>query len=403
MHRVKPLKYGSTTIVGALMIAVSFFGSAETRANDWPQFRGPARNGISAETGLLSQFPAAGPKRVWGVNIGKGFSNVAVKAGRVYAIGNDGSQDIVHCLNAATGRMIWQYRYPCGAGDYEGPRATPLVAGNNVYTLSREGLALCLNAQTGKVVWQKNVARETGAAAPGWGFAGSPLLSGNLVVYNIGSAGTALDKTTGKIVWKSGTGVSGYSSPVTFGGGVAIFGAKGLTAVNPVTGKMLWQYPWETSYDVNAADPIFSGDTVFISSNYGKGGALLRVSGNKVAPVWQSRNMKNHFNTCVQIGSALYGNDENTLRCIDVATGDERWSMRGMGKGGLIAADGKLIVLTERGELVMIRATPDKLTELARAKVMTGTCWTQPVLSNGVVYCRSHEGSLVSYRLKSDK
>lgn len=400
MYRMELKIRRSTLAVGALTIAVSLMSPA-IQANDWPQFRGPARNGISAEQNLLSQFPAAGPKRVWGVNIGKGFSSVAVKAGRVYTIGNDNDQDIIHCLNAATGRMIWQYKYPCGAGDYPGPRATPLVAGNTVYTLSREGLALCLNAQTGKVIWQKNIAQEIGATAPGWGFAGSPLLSGNLVIYNIGNAGTALDKTTGKIVWKSGAGVSGYSSPVAFGAGVAIFGAKGLTAVNPATGKMLWQYPWETSFDVNAADPIFAGNTVFISSNYGKGGALLRISGNKVTPVWENRNMKNHFNTCVQVGNALYGNDENTLRCIDLATGDERWNMRGMGKGGLIAADGKLIVLTERGELVLIRAASDKMTELARAKVMTGTCWTHPVLADGVIYCRSQEGSLVAFRLKS--
>lgn len=394
-------------MLGVVVAAVCMAGVPAGRADDWPQFRGPARNGVSAERGVLSQFPAAGPKRVWGVNIGKGFSNVAVKGGRVYAIGNDNEQDIVHCLNAATGRRIWQYRYPCGAGDYEGPRATPLVTGNSVYTLSREGLALCLNAQTGKVVWQKNIARELGAASPGWGHAGSPLLSGNLVIYNIGNAGAALDKSTGKSVWNSGAATPGYASPVAFdaGGkpGVAIFGADKLTAVNPATGQTLWQYPWQTSYDVNAADPIFAGDTVFISSNYGKGGALLRISGSKVTPVWQTRSMKNHFNSCVRVGNALYGNDENTLRCINLATGNERWSMRGMGKGGLIAADGKLIALTERGELLLIRATPEKFTELARAKVMTGTCWTHPVLANGVVYCRSQQGSLVSFRLKSDK
>ena len=371
---------------------------------DWPQWRGPARNGISTETNWLSQWPASGPKRLWTAQVGQGFSSVAVKAGRVYTMGNDGRQDIVTCLQAVTGKVLWKYRYPCGAGDYGGPRATPTVHGNNVYTFSREGQAFCLNALSGKLVWRKDIARETRARAPQWGFAGSPLIQGNLVLYNLGTAGVALNKNTGKIAWQSGSGTAGYASPVPFAAGArsgaAIFTSSGIVAVNPANGRPLWQYPWETQFDVNAADPVFSGDTVFISSNYGKGGVLLRVAGGKPSVLWQNRNMRNHVNSCVLVGGALYGNDENTLKCIDLKTGAERWRRRGMGKGGLIAAGGKLLVLTERGQLSVIAATPERFNELATAKVLDGTCWTHPVLANGLVYCRIHEGTLVCLDLR---
>lgn len=366
---------------------------------DWPQWRGPQRSGISAEKGWQSRWPASGPKRLWTAQVGQGFSAVVVKDGRLYTMGNMGEQDTVYCLDAATGRLLWKYSYPCASGDYGGPRATPTVDGTRVYTLSRDGRALCLDARTGRLLWQSDVRRATNAQTPRWGFAGSPLVEGNLVLYNVGTAGTALDKMTGRVVWASGPEMAGYASPVAYTAGrqrgVAFFVAWGIVALNPTNGRPYWQHPWATQYDVNAADPIFSGETVFISSNYGRGGTLIRFSGNRPAVVWQNRNMRNHFNTSVLLDGHLYGNDENTLKCIDLQTGAERWRLRGIGKGGLIAADGKLIVLTERGELLIVAATPDRYTELARARVMRGTCWTHPVLANGLLYCRSHEGELV--------
>ena len=374
---------------------------------DWPQWRGANRNGISAESGLLAAFPAGGPQKIWTANIGAGYSTVVASGGRVYGMGNYGDQDLVSCLNAATGKVLWSYRYPQGAGDYSGPRATPTIHEKKVYTISREGLALCLDAVTGKVIWQKNICAETRASAPRWGIAGSPLIERNLAIYNVGANGVALDKNTGRVVWNSGAETGGYASAVAFtaGGrrGVAVFGKDKLTAVDPASGRVQWEYPWQTSYDVNAADPIFSGDDVFISSNYGKGGSLLRISGGRPAKVWENRSMKNHFNSCVLVGGTLYGNDENTLRGIDFATGAERWNMRGMGKGGLIAAEGKLFALTERGELTLIRANPTRFEELGRAKILSGECWASPVLANGLLYCRNHEGNAVCLDIKGKK
>ncbi|MFN3651086.1 MAG: PQQ-binding-like beta-propeller repeat protein [Armatimonadota bacterium] len=364
-------------------------------AADWPQWRGPQRTGISAEKGWLSRWPGAGPKQLWTANVGEGFSAVSVRGNRLYTLGNANGQDTVYCLDANTGRPVWKYSYACAAGDYGGPRAAPTLDGNVVYTLSREGHALCLDAATGRRIWGKDLRRETGAAVPRWGFAGSPLVHEGRVLYNVGTAGIALDGR-GSVLWKSGGGTAGYSSPLPFTAGtqkgVALFTAEGLVAVNPANGRRLWSFPWQTSYDVNAADPIFSGGSVFISSNYEKGGALLNLAGGRPKPVWQNRNMRNHFNSCVLVAGALFGNDQNTLKCIDWKTGQERWRERGMGKGGLISADGKLIVLTERGELLVVQATPQKYTELARARLGRGTYWTSPTLANGRIYARSHQG-----------
>lgn len=351
-------------------LCMSVLGIAGLAA-EWYQWRGPQRNGISSETGILSQFPATGPRRVWSARVGVGYSSVAIRDNRLYTMGNVDGQDVVYCLEANTGRVLWQHRYPCPPGDYSGPRATPTLDGSAVYTLSREGHAFALNADNGRVLWSKDLAREVGAEKPRWGFASSPLVEGSLVIYNVGRAGTAVDKRTGRIVWRSQPSGAGYSSPVahTLNGQrfIALFTTYGLVAVSPANGRILWQFRWETQYDINAADPVFQGDTVFISSNYNKGGALLRIGGGTPTVIWQNRNMRNHFNTSVLINGFLYGNDENTLKCIDWRTGAERWRMRGMDKGGLIAADGKLICLTGRGALMLVQATPEKYTELASA------------------------------------
>lgn len=379
-------------------------GDRNARAADWPQWRGPQRNGLSAETGLNLKWPAAGPRHLWNAQVGEGYSSVSVAGGRLYTMGNAGNQDTVWCLNAETGKQIWKRSYPSGSGDYAGPRATPTVDGKLVYTFGREGQAFCLDSATGKVVWSRNLKQELRAEEPRWGFAGSPLIEGDLVIYNVGTAGAALRKANGQVVWKSAPATAGYASPLAYTVGrdraVAIFSAQGLSGVNPRDGRRLWQYPWPTLYDVNAADPIFSGDTVFISSNYNHGCALLRVSGNGATRLWENRNMRNHTNSCVLVGGAYYGNDEGSLACIDAKTGAQRWKQRGMGRGGLIAAEGNLLMTTERGELVVVRANPAAYTELARAKVLGGDCWTHPVLANGRLYCRNHQGELVCLDLK---
>lgn len=400
----------SRTLLHSLMASalIGALFSVATPA-DWPTWRGPARDGMSSETGWLKVWPESGPKKLWTMQVGAGYSAVAVKGNRVYTMGATQSEDTVWCLNSDTGEVLWKHTYAHPQRFYGadpmpiGATATPVLDGDRVFTLSREAVALCLDAATGKEVWQQDLIRESGGLPPRWAHAGSPLIQGNLAIYNVSSAGVALDKATGKVVWKSEHGIAGYSTPVPFAigqhRGVAFFTAAGVVAADLATGKGLWQHEWRTPPgNVNAADPVFVADKVFISSGYNRGCALLQMSGApRAAPqvVWENKNMKTQFNTCVLIAGHLYGNDSGTLKCLDVKTGEETWQMRGMGLGGLTAADGHLIVLTERGLLSLVKASPDKFSEVASAPVVNGRCFTSPVLANGRIYCRSLDGQLV--------
>ena len=383
-----------------LSLTMLMFNTTWARAGDWPQFRGPSRNGVSNETGWFGKSA----KTAWKINVGKGYSAAAVSGGRLYTMGNNGSSDTVYCLNASTGKTIWKRSYHCPGGDYPGPRATPTVSGGRVYTLSREGHAYCLNASTGKPVWTRDLKKALKAQPPGWGFAGSVLLEGSLVILNVGTSGVALNKSNGQTAWQTGGGKSGYATPVAFSIGrtraIAMFTTPGLVTVNASTGKKLWSYAWKTQYDVNAADPIVSGGKIFISSGYNIGGALLQASATSAKLVWKSKDMRNHFSSCVLYGGYLYGTDEGTLKCVSFTNGQRKWAKGGFGKGGLMIADGKLIVLSERGELVIAKAQPAGYSELKRTSVLSATCWTPPVLANGRVYCRNKKGDLACVSLK---
>jgi len=393
---------GAPAWLWAAALAIGAVSTAH--AADWPHYRGPSHNGASVETGWQSRWPAAGPRTAWTAQIGSGYSTVAVVGDRVYAIGNASNRDTVRCLNATNGDAIWQYAYPAAAGQYSGPRGTPAVEGGRVYTVSRDGLALCLAADSGRPVWRVDLYREFRTSGPQWDLGTSPLVHGNLVIYNVGKSGVAVAKDSGRTAWGS-TGTPGYASPVPFtaGGqrGVAIFGASELFAVDPDNGRVLWQHPWSNRANVNAADPVFVGDQVFISSNYEQGCALLRLRGNRPTVVWENRNMRNWTNPSVIVDGHLYGNDQNSLRCIDLRTGQATWTERGMGKGGLIAADGKLIAITERGELSVATASPRAHTPTGAMQLPRGSYWSAPVLANGRIYVRSQEGALTCLDVRS--
>jgi len=378
--------------------------SEKPPAASWPRWRGPDANGVSSESGWSTDWPEGGPKRLWRAHVGRGYSAVAVAGGRVYTMGNRNGTDTVWCLDAGKGTVVWKHSYPCAGKSYPGPRATPTVEAGRVYTLSRDGQVFCLDAEKGTVVWSKNVAAATGARPPTWGFASSPVVEGDLLLLNVSSAGTALFKTTGKVAWKSPPGKSGYATPVVFDAGgrrcAAIFSAKSLVVVDVKTGRKLWSYPWKTSYDVNAADPIVLGDKMFISSGYKHGCALLQFGRGTPRLVYQNGNMQNHFSSSVLYKGHLYGSSGNVnsnaaLVCIDFRTGQVKWSKRGFKMTSLMIADGKLVILTQNGLLAVAEATPAGFKPLAQAKVMKGTCWTVPVLAGGKIYCRNHEGELI--------
>lgn len=376
-------------------------------AGDWPIFHGPTHDGISTETGWSTSWPE-GPKKLWSAKVGVGFSAVSVANGKAYTMGNQNKDtDFVYCFDAKTGKEVWHYSYPCtiDAKYYEGgTHATPTVDGDKVYTVSKHGEVFCFDANSGKVVWSKKVAEELGAKLPEWGFASSAYIEGDLLLLNIGSAGTALDKTSGKVVWKSGTTVAGYSTavPAKFGNDSTVMfcGKDTVMAVRVKDGSLVWQFPWKTSYDINAADPLLWNNEVFVSSGYNKGCCLVKLEGDKATTVWQSKIIRNHINTGVRLGDYIYAMDgdvdkEGSLRCVEWKTGKEKWAQTIDATGSLMAADGKLIILSGKGELIVAPADPAGFKALARAKVVEGKCWTVPVLANGLIYCRTSQGSLV--------
>jgi outer membrane protein assembly factor BamB len=375
-----------------------------SQAADWPVWRGPTLDGISAE----KDWKLSGePKVLWEAEVGLGFSSFVVGAGRVFTTGHADDRDSVFCLDAKTGKVIWKHEYAADLGDkyYEGgTSATPTVDGDKVYQLSRWGDLFCFEAATGKVVWEKNVQKETEANIPDWGFAGAPLVQGDLLILNVGKAGMAVEKTTGKIVWKSETDSAGYSTPYPItrdGKKLAIIGSgDSYVAVDVTNGTPAWSYKWNTRYGVNAADPILSGDQLFISSGYNKGCTLLKLTASQPEKVWESKVLKNQFNSSILIGEHLYGidGDQNSrcsLKCVSLADGKELWSEKSIGFGSLMAADGRLIILTEKGELVIAKASAEKFDEISRAQILSGRCWSAPVLANGQLFARNTPGHVV--------
>ena len=376
-------------------------------AADWPMFRGPDHDGISKETGWSTAWPDEGPKVLWKAKVGTGFSSFSVADGRVYTTGNASDEDSVWCFDAVSGKQLWKHSYPeeLDPKYYEGgTSATPTVHEGKVYHLSRTGDAFCFDAASGKVLWTRNLQEETGAAIPDWGFAGSALVAGDAVIFSLGEFGTAVAAADGKIKWTTGKKAAGYSTPLPLqekGRSLVLTSsAKAYAAVDAATGKLAWEFPWTTQYGVNAADPIPSPLGVFISSGYEKGAALVKVDSGSPTAVWQNKVMRNQFNSCVLIDGHLYGPDGNNgrgaaLKCVELATGTVKWTHKGFGPGGLMAADGKLITLSEKGELAVAPASPDGFKPIATAQVIGGLCWSAPVLANGRIYCRNASGDVV--------
>ncbi len=320
-------------------------------------------------------------------------------------MGNSGEQDTIWCLDAATGKELWKHTYAAKLGPqyYEGgPGSTPTVAGDRVFTIGKWGDVLCLDATNGAVVWQRDL-RKDGITPNRWGFAGSPLVWRDLVILNAGTAGIALDRSTGRIVWSNGTNATGYASPVLFNSSgkevVLIFAAKFLVAVEPQSGRELWRQPWETGWDTNNPDPLIWRNRIFISS-YSRGCALLSVNDAKAEVIYDNEVLHNHLSPGVLVGEYLYAfngeaHQETDFRCIHLPTGQLKWRRKDPAFGSLICADGKLIVFSDKGELLVAEASPVEFKPLARAQVLGGVCWTPPALANGLLYVRNAKGDLV--------
>jgi len=390
--------------------AFSLFGSflmagqaqAAPAGLDWPQYRGPNSNGISAETGIDKNWAAKPPKLLWKVDMTDGgYSGPAVAGGILYIIDHNGDQDVVRALSMANGSEVWSYRYTEAKPMDNGfTRSTPTVRGDRVYTMSRLGLACCFEAKTGKVVWTRNLCADFGSQRPGWDYACSPVLDGKKLILCPGgqNAGVvALDPDTGKTIWQGGAStVAGYSTPViaTIGGvkQYVVFTVDSVVGVAAQDGKLLWSYPWKTGADVNASNPIVMGDTVFISSGYNHGCALLKIDASGATKVWQNKEMQAQFSCPVLLGGLIYGTgDPGSLMCLDPKTGDAKWKQPGFEKGGCVAVDGTIIALNgSNGDVIMAAIDPAAYKELGRISgPLGGQSWTAPIVAEGRLIIRN--------------
>ncbi len=396
----------------AYVFAVSslcLVAASSVSAADWTRWRGQNGNSTTNESNLNFDWKTNPPKQLWKVNTGQSYSSLTVKGNRLYTMGNAKGKDTVYCLDVETGKTVWTHSDPHGKRESQAdpyPKATtatPVVDGDCVYTLSREGLALCLAAKTGKLVWSRQFAKDLGKGivTPPFGFAGSALVLGDRAVYNVGHHGVAVNKKTGSVIWKS-AGLAGHATPVEYQvgtqKGVALFNGSGIVGVDIATGKPYWEHKWKTQYDINAADPVFDETGVFISA-WGKA-QKLRIVGTKPIVAYETKTMQSTSNSALRVGGYLYGNSKGRLACMDLATGKAKWDLPGINEGNVILAGSTLLILAEKGELILVDATPEACNVRGRAVVMEGKCVVTPALANGRLYCRSVEGDVVCFDLR---
>lgn len=390
---------GRTAIRTACVVGLACtYWLVENAAGDWTNFRGPNHDGISSERGFRTDWDEAIPL-VWEREVGSAFSSFAAVGDRLYTCGTQGNQQVLLCLDALTGEVVWQkpiereYRDTHGAGT----RATPTVDGDRVYILGGHGTLLCADAQTGSQVWTRKLEH-----APQWGYAGSVLIEGDLAIATAGeSQGSlvALNKKTGEEIWRCGDDPAGYATPYpfTFEGQRYIVGFTGVSVIiaDARDGRLVWRTPWETSYKVNASAPIFHDGHLFLSSGYRTGAGLfkLRKNGDKLAadPVWKKAVLMNKFQSCILHEGNLYTSDQKALVCAEFLTGNERWRQQRIKHGTLVLADGHLLLLTQEGNLQIGKISPDGFEPTTRAEILTGRCWSVPVLHKGRLYARNLE------------
>jgi outer membrane protein assembly factor BamB len=388
---------------------------------DWPQYRGPNHDGTSPEK-IALQWPAGGLRQVWKTPLKNGFSSFTLGEGKAYTLVtrdfDGGDQETCLALDAATGKELWAVPMGVGSSVYDGggdtggggdgARSTPSYDDGKVYAFSSRLVLKCLNASDGKEIWSCDLMKEHAGKKIQWESAASPLIDGDLVFVVSGGQGQALlafDKKDGHVVWKGQDDNMTQSTPVaaTILGErqIIFFTSRGLVSVAPKTGAVLWRYAFTSSGGAAGCSPVVSGDIVYISKAYGLGSSACKITKAGDAFVatqlWKvpGADLANQWSTPVACNGFIYGLTGQTqfgtgpLKCIDAATGAVKWTKPGFGPGGVTLVDGNLLVLSDAGDLVLVKASPDAYTELARSHVLTGKCWNSVAISNGRVYARS--------------
>jgi outer membrane protein assembly factor BamB len=407
------------TLLCAACLALS---ALPALADDWPQWRGPNRDGVSKEAGLLRDWPGGGPKLLWAArNVGGGYSTPSVARGRIYLLGSSGNDEFLVALDEQDGRQVWSTRIgavgPNKVQQWPGPRSTPTVDGDRVYVLGSDGDLGCLDASKGRFVWGKNLRSEFGGTPGNWAYAESPLVDGDLVVCTPGGERAtivALNKADGKEVWRCpvpGGDRAAYASAVV---GEAAgrkqyiqFLASGVVGVDAKTGKYLWRYSQSANRVANIPTPVFHEGYVWSASGYNAGGGLVKLQatggGVKPEPVYFLKEFKNQIGGTVLVGGHLYGHGGQGLLCVDLRSGKVKWREASIGRASVCYADNRLYVREDDGPVRLVEATPSGYRERGRFRQPERSAkpaWPYPVVANGRLYLRDM-GVLLCYDVKA--
>jgi outer membrane protein assembly factor BamB len=411
-----------------IFVGLMFFSVRSVWAEDWPCWRGVKSDGISRETDWDPTSLKKGARILWKANVGQGHSAISIKDGLLYTQGSrinnrngeERFEESVHCLDAITGNEIWSFSYPSESMAHNGPRATPAVDGNRVFTLGSNGDVFCFDSKTGAVFWKKHLVKEGLSRKWKWGFSGSPVIDGERLILNAGSAGLALDKSTGTVIWKSANQNCGLGTPVLTeiqGQRIALINNEyTLYAVNCTDGKTAWTYPWPYC----DSDPVLVNDKIFLFG--GKPGnqrcrTLIRIADAEPVAIWPERKMNISMLSWIAYEGYVYGFTYNKrsihLKCIDLETGNITWEKKLEDWAGLSMANGHLLLLESNGELAIVKAASNSYREVSRASVLKMNnrkkypevqplaCWTAPVLCEGKVYVRNTYGDVACINLRA--
>ena len=371
----------------------------------WTDFRGPRRDGEYGERAILTNWPSAGLRPLWKQPVGGGHASFVIAHGRAFTIEQRANEEVVAAYDVPTGREIWTNSWRATFSETYGgvgPRATPTWHEGTVFGLGAAGELRALDVTTGKTKWRTNILDDAGARNLEWGMAASPLVVGDAVVVlpggRNGRSVVAYDRRSGTLAWSALDDQAAYSSPavVRLAGleQILIFTASRVVGLSLDGARVLWEFPWHTQGGINVAQPLVLGDNrVFLSSGYGTGAGLIEVSRDgerfNVRELWRTNRMKNQFTSSVHHDGYIYGLDEAILACLDAATGELKWKGGRYGYGQVMVASGHLLVMTDNGELALVRATPERHLEIARFAVLEGETWNHPAMADGYLLVRN--------------
>ena len=408
---------------GATLVAADDFKKpAKPSLGGWPNWRGPNQDGVSTDTGLVDSWASGGPKKLWEQELGGGYSSMVVSQGRLVTLSKRGTEETIECFDAWNGEPLWDVKYP---GEYDqhpslderfkhsGPRSTPTVDGDRVYAIATTGMLRCLDLRSGKLIWKRDVLKMSGRQIQLFGYCSSPLILDDLLFLQPGGSPgksiAAFNKSDGSTAWLEHDFPTGYATPLSIEHDgetqIVFFTGAAVVGVSPKDGRLLWQYGWKTRQNQNIAAPIYSDGNLYISSatmHNPEGGVLLRLKKDANPDVvWKGRTMANWYASSMLFDGHLFGFSGMRLRAVEFETGTRKWDQMGMGQGSLVIADGRLIVLSQHGELVLAEARADEFKQLARWRafeppkqpvLLTAKyrgVFSVPVVASGILYLRN--------------